>query len=89
MICIKPGICSIGKNTPERKIIGKVKVIIIIIAVSCSAAIAEMRMPNPIKEKTPRNNRSATKGILPYIFTPKRKIERSKTIDPCNRPLVV
>ena len=86
MSCIYHGICCIGKNTPLRNIIGNIKVIMSICAVSWSFVKDVITMPNPTKLNTPSKSKANTSKILPCMATPKMPMAKAKIITPWIKP---
>lgn len=62
---MKLGIICIGKKIPLKNIMGIVRVIMIMLAVSSSSAIDVSTMPNPTKLKTPSKTVMSTHNMFP------------------------
>ena len=71
-----------GKKTPLRNIIGNIKVIMSICAVSWSFVKEVLTMPKPTKLNTPKSRSAKTSNMLPCMATPNKPIASTRMMTP-------
>lgn len=83
------GIFSIGKENPERKIIGIItRKAEVIIACCCVFEIVETNKPSPSVESINTNDDRNKKGTLPFTSIPNQNLITDRTRITATNPII-